>query len=87
MRPSADSLQRRFLSLAFGVDFTRKYGHIGFFLYWMYVFLLAPSADAAHAVGDRLNWVTMTGLGLVMEFMLEVLGLPFFPFFLLFWYV
>lgn len=36
---------------------------------------------------NRLNWVTMSGLGLVMEFMLEVLGLPFFPFFLLFWYV
>ncbi|KAJ9093878.1 hypothetical protein QFC21_006251 [Naganishia friedmannii] len=31
-----------------------------------------------------LNWVTMSGLGLVMEFMLETLGLPFFPFFLLF---
>lgn len=29
----------------------------------------------------------MSGLGLVMEFMLEVLGLPFFPFFLLFWCV
>lgn len=28
----------------------------------------------------------MTALGLVMEFMLELLGLPFFPFFLLFWY-
>ncbi|KAI5449662.1 hypothetical protein NCC49_004123 [Naganishia albida] len=63
------SLHYSFLSLAFGVDFTRKYGHIGFFLYWM------------------LNWVTMTGLGLVMEFMLEVLGLPFFPFFLLFWVI
>ncbi|KAJ9105007.1 hypothetical protein QFC20_004448 [Naganishia adeliensis] len=63
------SLHYSFLSLAFGVDFTRKYGHIGFFLYWM------------------LNWVTMTGLGLVMEFMLELLGLPFFPFFLLFWVI
>ncbi|GHJ90006.1 hypothetical protein NliqN6_6408 [Naganishia liquefaciens] len=63
------SLHYSFVSMAFRVDFTRKYGHIGFFLYWM------------------LNWVTMTSLGLVMEFMLEVLGLPFFPFFLLFWVI
>lgn len=32
------------------------------------------------------NWITMSGLGFVMETMFLWLG-PFFPFFLLFWVV
>jgi len=34
-----------------------------------------------------MSWVTMTGLGFVMETMLSLLGLLFFPFFLLFWVI
>ena len=57
------------VSLAFLVDFTRKYGIGGFPLYWC------------------MNFVTMTGLGYIMEFVLLSLGPMIFPFFLLFWVV
>jgi hypothetical protein len=56
------------VSVAFLVDFSRKYGRVGFFIYWM------------------ANWVTMSGLGFVMETVFLWLG-PFFPFFLLFWVI
>jgi hypothetical protein len=62
------SLHFSLVSVAFLVDFTTKYGRVGFFLYWM------------------ANWVTMSGLGMVMETMSLWLG-PFFPFFLLFWVI
>jgi len=53
------SLHFSLVSVAFLVDFTRKYGRVGFFIYWM------------------ANWVTMSGLGFVMESMFLWLG-PFF---------
>lgn len=62
------SLHFSLISLAFLVDFTRKYGRVGFFIYWM------------------ANWVTMSGLGFVMETMFLWLGM-WFPFFLLFWVI
>lgn len=52
------SLHFSLVSVAFLVDFTRKYGRVGFFIYWM------------------ANWVTMSGLGFVMETMFLWLG-PF----------
>jgi hypothetical protein len=45
------------VSVAFLVDFTRKYGRVGFFIYWM------------------ANWVTMSGLGFVMETLFLWLGI------------